>query len=407
MGRKEKSNEDVPPLKGGTKGRSNDINVANTVERDFDRTQPKEPKTELTDEEFRSFIEQVKDHAMFTIDLDGRPTSWNEGVRHVLGFEKRAFIGEEIILQIFSPQDIKAGVPEAELQEARRNGVASDDRWMRRSDDTAIWVSGTTNAIRDKRGRTIGYVKVMRDQTERKRMEESLARVATQKTAALEQRNQLLRQLANQTTEAEQHERERIARVLHDGLQQILVAAKLQLPTGDFTTGENNAVNVSQMLDEALELSRSLIFDLVPPCVHGTDVLESVQWLVDWFKSRHKLSISLRSKDSIRDVAQPIGMFVFNCVREILLNCVKHSGVTSASISISRYKNGSFRIVVADRGRGFDPAILETRSTQGTGLGLFSMVERAAALGGELQVRSSIGKGASFTLKLPIGEKRV
>jgi PAS domain S-box-containing protein len=79
-------------------------------------------------------LEQIKDHAIFQTDPDGRATTWNQGVRHVLGFEEEEFVGADITRIIFTPEDVVSGVPETELAVAAREGIASNDRWMRRKD---------------------------------------------------------------------------------------------------------------------------------------------------------------------------------------------------------------------------------------------------------------------------------
>jgi PAS domain S-box-containing protein len=123
---------------------------------------------------FRRLVEQVKDYAIFMADPQGRPTSWNEGVRGVLGFEEAEFVGQDITRLIFTPEDLQRGVPQREMEEAAASGSANDDRWMRRKDGSRFWANGTTTVLRDAHGRTLGFTKVMRDQTERKQAEEAV-----------------------------------------------------------------------------------------------------------------------------------------------------------------------------------------------------------------------------------------
>ena len=95
---------------------------------------------------FRTLVEQISDHAIFRTDTKGRPTTWNEGVRNVLGFEEMEFINQDITHLIFTPEDLVAGVPEHELREAAEKGRSSDDRWMQRKDGSRIWAAGMTMA---------------------------------------------------------------------------------------------------------------------------------------------------------------------------------------------------------------------------------------------------------------------
>ena len=125
-----------------------------------------------TDEYFRTLVEQIRDHAIFRTDITGRPTTWNEGVRNVLGFEEREFINHDITQWIFTPEDLAAGVPEHELLEAAGKGRSSDDRWMRRKDGNRIWTAGMTYGLYRADGTLTGFSKVMRDLTAWKRSQE-------------------------------------------------------------------------------------------------------------------------------------------------------------------------------------------------------------------------------------------
>lgn len=120
-----------------------------------------------------SAIEQIKDHAIFSISAEGSATSWNEGVRRVLGFEEHEFIGLPAE-RIFLPEDVKARVPWRELAEAAQNGVASNDRWMRRKDGTRFFANGSTSALFNEKRELIGFTKVMRDETASRQTQEAL-----------------------------------------------------------------------------------------------------------------------------------------------------------------------------------------------------------------------------------------
>ncbi|HEU4830136.1 MAG TPA: PAS domain S-box protein [Gemmatimonadales bacterium] len=128
--------------------------------------------------QYRTLVEQVKDYAIFQIDREGRPQSWNEGVGRVLGYDEGEFLGSDVGL-IFTERDRAAGVPSRELETAVTHGVASNDRWMRRKDGTHFFAAGTTTALHDGNGTHIGFTKVMRDQTAWKETEEALRRSET------------------------------------------------------------------------------------------------------------------------------------------------------------------------------------------------------------------------------------
>jgi PAS domain S-box-containing protein len=121
---------------------------------------------EESEARYRTLVSQMRDYAIFAMDAQGRALSWNEGVEAVLGYAKDEFIGSPIDLP-FLADDIAAGVPCRELETARRDGVASDDRWLRRKDGTHFFATGRTTRRTDANGEFIGFSKVLRDDTQR------------------------------------------------------------------------------------------------------------------------------------------------------------------------------------------------------------------------------------------------
>jgi PAS domain S-box-containing protein len=110
-------------------------------------------------------VRQVRDYAIVLIDLEGRFRSWNEGVRHILGWDETSWLGQPAAVA-FTDEDAQAGVPQQELAAAASNGRADDDRWMKRRDGTRFFCTGSVTAIRGDDGRPVAYLKVMRDSTE-------------------------------------------------------------------------------------------------------------------------------------------------------------------------------------------------------------------------------------------------
>jgi len=109
-----------------------------------------------SEERYRTLVAQVRDYAIFRTDLAGRATSWNEGVKRILGFDREEFIGQDIVSTIFTPEDVRAGVADRELRVAATEGSASDDRWLRRKDGARFFAQGITAALKDASGAVIG-----------------------------------------------------------------------------------------------------------------------------------------------------------------------------------------------------------------------------------------------------------
>jgi len=138
-------------------------------------------------ERFRVLVEQVMDYAIFMVDPEGRHTTWNEGVRRLLGYDEREFLGLPGAI-LFTPEDRARGEPERELRTAAQEGRASDDRWLMRKDGSRFWATGITARLNDSSGKLIGFSKVFRDRTDEKaahdRLQESEERLRIAMQAA-------------------------------------------------------------------------------------------------------------------------------------------------------------------------------------------------------------------------------
>lgn len=122
---------------------------------------------------YRMQVRQLKDYAMFFIDLDGRIVTWNKGVEHLLGYTEEEWIGRDTSV-IFTPADKAVALREAEMELARQKGCVSDIRWHRRRDGSELFANGVMSAVYDTTGALIGFTKLISDETSRKQLEDSL-----------------------------------------------------------------------------------------------------------------------------------------------------------------------------------------------------------------------------------------
>lgn len=132
-----------------------------------------------SEERFRHLVEDVKDHAIFALDPIGNVLSWNEAAVRTTGYTEAEMVGQPFS-RLFSAEDIKSGNPAKELAEALASGRADDDNWMVRKDGGRFWASGVCSAQYDDCGKFAGFVKVVRDESERKQISEAL-RVSEEK----------------------------------------------------------------------------------------------------------------------------------------------------------------------------------------------------------------------------------
>jgi signal transduction histidine kinase/ActR/RegA family two-component response regulator len=247
---------------------------------------------------------------------------------------------------------------------------------------------------------------------ERRRAQDDLHRLnsvleqrVADRTALAEARAKQLQALAVELIEAEERERQRISSLLHDDLQQNLVAIRFHLQAiQEHMPQLAELSDVEQMLTSAIVLSRHLAHELSPAIVQHSELPTVLEWLSMQMRKRFGLEVEIKT-ERVPELESPaLKAFIFRAAQELLFNVVKHAGVQRAQVQLT----GSDRhlsITVSDEGAGFDPSILES-STAASGLGLLSLRERASYIGGILFVESAPGQQSRITITIPIALAR-
>jgi PAS domain S-box-containing protein len=207
------------------------------VFRDVTERREAERALRNSQERLQMMVESVSDYAIFTLDLGGCITSWNTGAERVFGYSEGEVLGQSGSL-LFTPEDRASGVPEREMETAGSTGRAGDDRWHQRKDGSRFFASGMVTPMHDAAGHLIGFTKVARDITERKRAEEAL-------TEADRRKDEFLAMLA--------HELRNPLAPLRNAVQ------ILRFRSGDVSTVER----VREMMDRQVQHMTRLIDDLL------------------------------------------------------------------------------------------------------------------------------------------------
>jgi signal transduction histidine kinase len=225
-----------------------------------------------------------------------------------------------------------------------------------------------------------------------------------ERTAALERRTVQLRALAVQLTRAEEHERRRAAELIHEQIQQLLAAGRIEL---DLLSRQCRCASTADavrrldgLLAESLAVARTLTADLSPAVLYRSGLPAALQWLARWYEDRHGLVVRVVVDADVDAVAEETRVTLFRAVRELLFNTAKHARVQSAEVHGGRH-NGTVWLAVTDDGAGFDPADVRSREGMDGGFGLFSLRERLDALGGAVEIESSPGGGTHIVLRAP------
>jgi len=241
---------------------------------------------------------------------------------------------------------------------------------------------------------------IWHDITGRKRAEDLLLKSRDELEDKVKERTARLRALAAELTQAEHKERERIAHVLHEDLQQRLMGIqyKLHLLRG---TGSDRSISrtvnwAMKELAETVQLTRELATHIAPPVLSALGLRPALDWLARDVQGKFSLTVEISGCRSFKLASDGVRDFAFDAIRELLLNICKHAGVKSAAIHIGTAGKHQIAIEVRDKGKGG----AEIREDQ-VGFGLLSVRERAFALGLGFDVDSRPGKGTRVTLTLP------
>jgi signal transduction histidine kinase len=228
------------------------------------------------------------------------------------------------------------------------------------------------------------------------------ARVREQHRHEVEQKRELAR-LSSKLLQAQEDERRRIARELHDEIGQSLGALKLELAVAERIMPE---VSIDEVLAEArsitdrtLQTVRDLSQLLHPAMLDDLGLPDTADWYLRAFSRRTGIASELAIDRLEERLAPEVEMCTYRVIQEAVTNVAKHSEATSCRVQIAR-ELATLRIVVEDNGKGFQPAT--RRAADARGLGLIGVRERVANLGGRLRVESGAGTGTRLTVELPL-----
>lgn len=239
-----------------------------------------------------------------------------------------------------------------------------------------------------------------------KAFNDTLEQRVIERTAIAEQRAAQLRMLAAELSQAEEQERRRLAKVLHDHLQQLLVAARMKVVLLRRRTDEERLTptleQIDEVLNQAIAESRSLTVELSPPVLYDAGLAAGLEWLARQMEEKHGLRVIVDADPEAEPTDEGTRVFLFQAVRELLLNVVKHAQTDVAHVELLSLDGDRLQLVVADPGVGFDFSGLENRGMSG-GFGLFSIRERLELLGGRLAVETGPQQGTRMTIEVSRG----
>jgi PAS domain S-box-containing protein len=369
-----------------------------------------EAKLTETNERFRLLVEGVKDHALFTVGLTGRVTSWNRGAERLLGSVEGEVVGQNFSC-IFTPEDIRNGLPERQLHKALQTGWAEAEGWHVRETRQQFWASVSITAIKHEAGSVQGFAILVQDLTERKKIATALEE-ARQERAHLQERfiSHVSHELRTPLTAIYF-----FITNLFDGLLGTLNSDQRE----HLTLALDNVKQLTEMVNDLLDITRVETHKLVIEPQHASAAKLIASVLNTCLTNAAAKSINLRSEAAL-DLpfvwAEPAR------VRQILTNLIDNGikftpegGTVTVHAQLFAEDNGFLRFWVADTGCGISPdncSLVFDRLAQingsseasrsGLGLGLFIARELVSLHGGRIWVESQLGKGSTFYFTLPL-----
>jgi PAS domain S-box-containing protein len=328
-------------------------------------------------------IVDSSEDAILSKTLEGTLLSWNRGAEHLYGYKAEEMIGESIYSII--PADRHEQLRQILQTISEGNRVDHLETVRLRKDGTRVDVDITVSPLQNETGRVIGASAIARDITQRKQMEDSL------------------RQLSARILNAQDEERRRIARELHDSTVQKLALLSMNLSqlqnVGDPQARHKILQGSQDLSSQCVQELRSVSYLLHPPMLEELGLASALKIYAEGFSQRSGVALEIEVEPNFERLPPEMEIALFRVAQESLSNILRHSNSTRAKIKLGN--NGGIDLAIMDEGRG----IAQGKRSNVTGevlmgVGILGMTERMKQLGGTLQI-SSGPTGTSVNAHLP------
>jgi PAS domain S-box-containing protein len=356
-------------------------------------------ESSLTEQEvmYRALVEQIP-AVVFIAYLDGGKSKAyvSPQIEESLGFTQEEWLDDPILCyRQIHPDDKTRWSIEAAETILSGKPLKSAYRVLAR-DGKVVWFRCEAKMVRRPDGRPWFILGVGFDITELKRTEQQL-----------QERTESLQKLSTKLFQVQDQERRRIARDLHDGIGQYLVALKLnfEIFSSSQLADDSGLLKESErLLERCLSDIRNLSYLLHPPLLEDAGLLPAVKSYAEGFGKRSGISVNLHLPADFTRLPKEVEVALFRVLQEGLTNVVRHSQSESVEIEIERNRREA-KLRIRDCGRGIPTEILRRIKQNGSheGVGLMGMRERAAELGGRLEI-SSDAQGTLVAVALPLHE---
>jgi PAS domain S-box-containing protein len=363
-------------------------------------------------ERYRLMVDSVTDYAIFMLDTQGRVASWNTGAQNIKGYHAHEIVGKDYGV-FFPPEDVAAGKPQRMLETAEREGRAADQGWRVRKDGSMFWADVSLAAVRDARGRLIGYGKVTRDLTERRRTEAELLGAKAAAEQASSAKSEFLAKMSHELR-TPLNSLLILAKLLADNAGGNLDARQVRYARTIFDAGSDLLTLINDVLDLAkIEAGSPLPLHVAP--LRFDELREAIEGTFRPVAKDKNLQFSVHLDPGLPAAFLIDAQRLRQILNNLLSNALKFTLKGGVTLRIAPAGAGRLVFEVADTGIGIPPDKREivfeafrqvdsgtTRRFGGTGLGLSISRELVRLLNGQIRVAAAEGGGTVFTLILPL-----
>jgi PAS domain S-box-containing protein len=346
---------------------------------------------------YRSLFQESRDAVVITT-RDGKFIDMNQSTIDQLGYTREELMEMEIRMLYAHPED------RDRFQEViEREGFVRDyEVKFRKKDGAELDCLFTATIRRGHDGTVLGYQGIIRDITDRKKAEE-----------ALRESEKQLRYLSSQLLSAQENERKRIARELHDGIGQSLSAIKFGVENTFKQTEKETArpavkslEAVIPMIQASIEEVRRIGMDLRPSTLDDLGILATISWFCREFETIYS-GICIEKQINIQEnqVPDPLKTVIYRVLQEALNNVAKHSKADLVRLSLRKTEE-TVELAIEDNGVSFDVREAFTVESARRGLGLSSMKERTELSGGSFGIESVKGAGTIVRASWPLHQSQ-
>jgi PAS domain S-box-containing protein len=374
----------------------------------------REIRRALEETQERLVLAQKASHCgPFDFDVATGVNFWSNELQRIYGFPPGAFPGtHEAWLDCVLPED--RSIAEEPFRSRESKEFETEFRIERRDNGEICWINSRGRIRRDTAGKPVRIIGLHIDITRMKRAEEELKRAhddlearVLARTSELRIAEDRLRRLSGRLMQSQDDERRRIARELHDGLGQYLVASKMSLDLLGVTLSHDSRArerlaDAAKQIETAISETRTISHLLHPPLLDEVGLESALVWYAEGFAKRSSIAVDVDIAPSIGRLPTDVETALFRVVQECLTNVHRHSASATASVRLFRVEGGDLTLEVSDQGVGIPAnSPIPDSARPAPGVGLQGIRERVLQLHGKMDLISGEGKGTRVVVTLP------